>query len=78
MELQPRPTYDESLIQESTISLPIQINGKVRANIEVAADSDEPTVLSLAQQHPNIQKFLGEQKIKKVIYVQGKILNIVV
>ena len=78
VELQSRPTYDMSLIQELTISLPVQVNGKVRANLAVAADIDETTALSLAQDHPNVQKYLANQKIRKVIYVQWKILNIVI
>jgi leucyl-tRNA synthetase len=72
------PTFDSTLLIDETISLPVQINGKVRANIMVAPDTDETTVLDVAQQDEQIQKYLTWQTIRKVIYVQWRILNIVI
>ena len=71
------PSYDEAKILQSLITLPVQINGKVRAKIEVEADLSEEVVLEKAQQVANVQAQLEGKEIKKVIYVANKILNIV-
>jgi len=72
------PVYDPTLIIDETVALPVQINGKVRATISVSPDLDETIVLELATQEEQIKKYLEGNQIKKVIYVQGRILNIVV
>ncbi|MFM7088793.1 MAG: class I tRNA ligase family protein, partial [Candidatus Paceibacterota bacterium] len=72
------PGYDESLIQDSESKIVIQINGKVRAEMSVALDATEEEVRGLALVHPGVQKFIDGQNIKKVIYIKGKILSIVV
>ncbi len=77
IEYAPWPIFDASMLIDETISLPVQINGKVRANIIVAPDADETTVLDVAQHDEQIQKYLTWQTIRKVIYVQWRILNIV-
>ena len=71
------PEWDESLTQDVLVEIGVQINGKFRGRISVAADAEEKEVLELAQQEKNIQKFLQEIEIKKVIYIRGRILNIV-
>jgi leucyl-tRNA synthetase/8-oxo-dGTP pyrophosphatase MutT (NUDIX family) len=78
IEYAPWPIFDASMLVDETISLPVQINWKVRANIVVSPDADESTVIDVAQQDEQIQKYLTGQTIKKVIYVQWRILNIVV
>jgi leucyl-tRNA synthetase len=72
------PVYDPTLIIDETVALPVQINGKVRATISISPDLDEVTVIELATQEDQIKKYLDGNQIKKVIYVQGRILNIVV
>jgi leucyl-tRNA synthetase len=73
-----RPIADESKIVVSSITLPVQINGKVRANIEISPWTTEEDVMKLAQAQDNVQKYLDGKKIRKVIYIQDKILNIVI
>ncbi len=69
------PKYDEAKLKEDTINLAVQINGKVKANITVAADSDKDTVLTAAKEALG-SKLNGT--IVKEIYVPGRICNIVV
>ncbi|MFA4931119.1 MAG: class I tRNA ligase family protein, partial [Patescibacteria group bacterium] len=72
------PTYDPRLIKDDTQIIPVQINGKRRAEIIVPADAHEDQVIAQAKADPNIKKHLADQKIVKEIYVSGKILNIVI
>ena len=61
---------------EDTINLPIQVNGKLRATIDIPIDSQEDTIKELA--HPAVEKFIEGKTIVKEIYVKNKIYNIVV
>lgn len=71
------PTYDESLLVSDTMTIAIQINGKVRGQIEVDADATEADVLVAAKAEPNVQKYLEGADIKKEIYVPGKLVSLV-
>ena len=55
----------------------VQVNGKLRAKITVAADASKETVEALGQADSNVQNFIDGKTIRKVIYVPGKLLNIV-
>lgn len=68
------PTYDESKLKEDTVNIAVQINGKVRTNITVAADADKDTVIAAAKEALG-SKLTGT--IVKEIYVPGRICNIV-
>jgi leucyl-tRNA synthetase len=72
------PSYDESLIIENTITLGIQVNGKVRADIEIGIDESSESVQEKVLAIPEIQKWIGDSEIKKFIYVPNKIISIVV
>lgn len=72
------PQWDEALVVSNEIELPVQINGKTRSKVEVARGSDEATVLATAKADPTVQKFLDGKSVRKVIYVQDRLLNIVV
>ena len=73
------PRYDEKFCMDEKFTVVIQVNGKVRGKIEVQKDLEEKEVLNIALEQSNVQKFLKDQhKIDKVVYVPGKILNIVV
>ena len=71
------PVVDESALVKSSVEVVIQVNGKVRAKVEVAVDSDKESMLALAQQQENVQKFLNGATIRKVIWVPNKLLNLV-
>ncbi|MCD8494886.1 MAG: leucine--tRNA ligase [Candidatus Pacebacteria bacterium] len=72
------PLYDETLMATEEYMLPVQINGKVRAQITVPTTITEEEVLALARQHETLAQWTDGKDIKKVIFVQGKILNIVI
>ncbi len=77
---QPWPEFNEEYLKADSVVYPIQINGKVRANIEVPAENakNKDLVLELAKQDAKIQDYLAEGTIVKEIFVPGRIVNIVV
>jgi leucyl-tRNA synthetase len=72
------PTYDEALTKDETFTLVMQINGKVRERVEVAADISEAEVRELVVNNPRITTLIGEITVQKIIYIPGKLVNIVV
>jgi leucyl-tRNA synthetase len=77
----PWPKYDEGLCEkpeDALIKLGVQVNGKLRGTIDVAANADEAVVLDLALNNESIARFVEVSKIVKKIYIPGKILNFVV
>ena len=75
---EPWPTYDEKMLVSDTVQMGIQVNGKLRAKIEVAKDADDETVKELAFQQENVKAHTDSKDIVKVIVVKNKIVNIVV
>lgn len=69
---------DEAAMVEDEKLIVVQVNGKVRGKVTVAADADEDTVKTIAFADENVKKFIDNQHIVKVIYVVGKLLNVVV
>jgi leucyl-tRNA synthetase len=74
----PWPTFDPALLVDTTLEIPVQINGKLRSRITVPADAGEPTIVTTALADPEVQKFLTDKPIKKQIYVKGRMLNLIV
>ena len=72
------PTYDEAMTQAETFTLVIQVNGKVRDRIEVPSDISEGDARRAALDNARIASFVGDNTIQKVIYIPGKLVNIVV
>ncbi|OCG42304.1 leucine--tRNA ligase [Gilliamella sp. Bif1-4] len=72
------PVADQSAMVEDEKLIVVQISGKVRGKFIVPANADQDFVVSQAKQEPNIQKYLSDVTIRKVIYVPGKLLNLVV
>jgi leucyl-tRNA synthetase len=71
------PLVDESALARDSVDVVVQVNGKVRARMSIAADADESAVKALAQQQPNVARFLEGVTVRKVIVVPGKLVNIV-
>ena len=69
---------DEAAMVEDEKLIVVQVNGKVRGKVTVAADTDEETVKTVAFADENVKKFTDNTQIVKVIYVPGKLLNVVV
>ncbi len=72
------PTYDESLTKESTKTIGIQVNGKLRGEVVVCEDDTTDTVKEKVEQLENMQKYLQDKEIVKFIYVPNKIVSIIV
>ena len=72
------PTYDEKLIQLDEVTIAVQVNGKLRANINISKDSEEKDVVSEALSLDNIEKYTSDGNIVKTIYVPNRLLNFVV
>jgi leucyl-tRNA synthetase len=72
------PAFDPALTLDEVVTLAIQINGKLRGNVEVARDAPEATVRDLALAVPNVARHLEGKTVRKVIVVPGKIVNVVV
>lgn len=72
------PQYDPKLIKEETITLIIQVNGKVREKIEVSVNISEEEAKALAISQKNVIKWTQGKEVKKVIFVPGKLINIVI
>ena len=73
----PWPQVDESALVKNTIQMVIQVNGKLRAQIDVPADADKAAIENMATTHENVQRFTEGQTIRKVIVVPNKLVNIV-
>jgi leucyl-tRNA synthetase len=73
----PWPTADDSLLVASTVTIGVQINGKVRAQITLAPDASEETARKAALSRDNVQKFMDGKSVRKFIYVPGRIINVV-
>jgi leucyl-tRNA synthetase len=71
------PIFDEALTKSKTVMIAVQVNGKLRGEIEVAADAKKEEVLAKAKEHPNVKKFLTG-KVKKEVYVPGRLVSLVV
>ena len=72
------PEYDPNKIQDAELEIPVQINGKVRAKIKIAAGSSQDQVVALARQEENVQKYLTGAEIKKTIFVADKLISFVI
>jgi leucyl-tRNA synthetase len=74
----PWPRADEAALVTDEIELVVQVNGKLRASIRVAAAADKAAIERAAVDDANVQKFVAGQPIKRVIVVPGKLVNVVV
>jgi leucyl-tRNA synthetase len=73
----PWPAYDDTKLARDTLVLVVQVNGKVRGQIEVAPDASETAILTAARADRNVQSFLAGKPITREIYVKGRLVNLV-
>jgi leucyl-tRNA synthetase len=78
IHLEPWPKFDPDLIKEETVTVVVQVNGKVRDRLQVAADAPEQQVRELALNSEAVKRHLDGKTPKKLIYVPNKMLSIVV
>jgi leucyl-tRNA synthetase len=75
---QPWPEWDETLLMEDTIELAVQVNGKLRAVIKIARDSEKEAALAAAKSEPSVQRYLADKTLVKEVYVPGRLVSLVV
>jgi leucyl-tRNA synthetase len=72
------PQHDEALTVDAVVTYAVQVNGKLRGNLEIARAAPEAEVRDRALALPNVTKHVEGKTVRKVIVVPGKIVNIVV
>ena len=72
------PEAKEEMLEEDFIKIVIQVNGKLRSEVNVNSDSEEEDIKSMALKDEKIKKYVSDSEIKKLIYVPGKLINIVI
>jgi leucyl-tRNA synthetase len=72
------PEADPDLLKAETVTLAVQVLGKLRGTIEVAAGAPEAEIFALAEAEENVQRALGGKPVKKRIHVPGRVVNLVV
>lgn len=71
------PGVDADALVQNTIEMIVQVNGKVRGKIQVNTDTDDESIKVLAQNNENVQRFIADSTIRKIIVVKGRLVNIV-
>ena len=71
------PKPDETALARSLVTLVVQVNGKLRGQIEVPVDAERGAIERAAQAEPNVQRFVGGKPVRKVVVVPGKLVNLV-
>ncbi len=74
----PWPEYDEAKTVDDTVTIGVQVNGKMRGTVEIAKDADKDTAMAAAKANDKVASFVDGKTVVKEIYVPGKIINIVV
>ena len=77
VSLAPWPEYDDSLCKDDTVTIGVQINGKRKAEIEIAADASQEAAMQAVAENEKLERAIQGKDLKKVIYVPGRILNLI-
>ena len=75
---EPFPTFDESLLVDDTVEIPVQINGKVKARVDVPTDADKDTIEAAALADTRVSQLVAGKNVVKTIVVPGRMVNLVV
>jgi len=74
---EPFPQFDETLAAEQVVTLPVQVDGKIRFRVEVPADAGEEEIAEATASHPDYARHTGGATISRLVIVPGRIVNIV-
>jgi len=74
----PWPKFDEKKLEDTTLEIPVQVNGKLRGMIKVPADASKETVLKTAKEASSVQPWLAGKTVARELYVEKKLVNFVV
>ena len=72
------PNYDDKYLEKDSVKIAIQVNGKLRATIDVDKNIDKEKLIEMSKNHPNVMKFISDKEVVREIYVPNKIVNIVI
>lgn len=72
------PKYDEEALEQNTLTIAVQVNGKRRAEVDVPKDADKDAILNAAKAEPNVARYIEGVNIVREIVVPGRLVNIVV
>jgi leucyl-tRNA synthetase len=72
------PVADPALMAENVVTIVVQVNGKLRGQVEVANPPEEEVVLEAVRSNDRIQQWVSGKQVVKTIYVPGKLVNVVV
>ena len=72
------PEADASALVQDSVQLIVQVNGKMRGKINVPADAGNDSIIKVAMEEPNVQRFLEGKTLRKQIVVPGRLINLVV
>jgi leucyl-tRNA synthetase len=72
------PSVDENALVQASVVLVVQVNGKVRGKVNVAADAPREVIEAAVMDEDNVQKFIADKTVRKIIVVPGKLVNVVV
>lgn len=72
------PQYDESALARDMVEIVVQVNGKLRSRISVAADADSDAISAKALSDENVKRFVADKPVRKTIVVPGRLVNVVV
>jgi leucyl-tRNA synthetase len=78
VHLQPWPTHDPGALVANTVQMAVQVNGKLRGQVEVPVEADDTAIVAVAQADGNVAKHLEGRQVVRSIVVRGKLVNFVV
>ncbi len=78
LALEPWPTYDEALTRDEVVTMAVQVNGKVRDRITIAADAGDDEITAAAQACPNAARDVAGRPLQRVVIVRGRLVNLIV
>ncbi len=78
LALEPWPTYDEALTRDEVVTMAVQVNGKLRDRITIAADAGDDEITAAAQACPNAARDVAGRPLKRVVIVRGRLVNLIV
>jgi leucyl-tRNA synthetase len=75
---EPWPTFDPALVKDDVVEIGVQVNGKLRGVVQIAVNADEATARAAAFEDVKVKPFVDGKTVKKLVYVPGKIINVIV
>lgn len=78
LDYEPWPTWDEQVLVTDTVTVVVQVNGKLRAKLDLQKDASREDAERAALENEHVRKFVGDKEPTKIVYVSGRLVNIVV